>query len=126
MSTVTLGLDERLLTLNRTSQCFNRITEDSDVTLQLPPVGCLAGRVLSHAVDIVDKTLRKFSPVVFKVGFTTCPVSRWRNSRYGYKVDRYQKWQTMIVLFASHEFTGPAFLEAALIRMYKGDLTLIS
>ena len=117
-----LGLDERLLALKRTGECFRMILGDNDLKLQLPPEGSLAGRVLSHAVNTVENTLRKFSPMVFKLGFTTCPVTRWRNTRYGYKADRHQQWEAMTILFASHEFTGPSFLEAALIRTYKGNL----
>ena len=43
---------------------------------------------------------------------------------YGYKFAR-DCWAGMVVLFASHEPHGPAFLEAALIDRYQSNLDRI-
>ncbi|CAK9106713.1 unnamed protein product [Durusdinium trenchii] len=57
--------------------------------------------------------------MVFKIGFTHCPHSRLRNPVFGY-LGELQKWERMVIVFASSEAVGPAFLEAALIQKYKG------
>lgn len=60
--------------------------------------------------------------MVYKFGFTKHPAVRFRNRTYGYAFDPHQQWQAMVVIFASHESTGPAFLESALVQKYKGLL----
>ena len=119
---MTLGLDESLRKLDRTSECFTKIYNDPKLELRLPKQGCLPGLVVKHTMDVVDKILHAQSPVVYKFGFTHCPHFRFWNSKFGYAVDPHQKWQTMCILFASHESTGPAFLEASLIQKYKSNL----
>ena len=121
-----LDVDEQVLKLPRAVECFQKISADPELKLQLPGRGCLAGRVVKHALDVVETTHRKHEPLVYKFGITHCPVYRYRNNRYGYKVDTHQKWEAMIVLFASHESVGPSFLEGALIQTYKGNLTISS
>ena len=74
-----------------------------------------------HAYKVMDQTLEKFGPMVYKIGFTHCPYTRFYNSKFGYVNDR-QRWESMVVVFASHEAIGPAFVEAALIQRYKGFL----
>ena len=43
---------------------------------------------------------------------------------YGYASDPFQKWEKLVVLYASTEPIGPSFLESALIQKYKGALFL--
>ena len=121
------SLDEKLMKLERTTECFNKIVSDPKLELQLPKRGCLAGGVIKHAMDVFDKTSRLHSPMVYKFGYTHCPKYRFYNNKFGYAVDKHQRWQSMIILFASHETAGPSFLEAFLIEKFKGnsaDVTL--
>jgi hypothetical protein len=118
---VTLGLDDNLRKLDRTFECFSKIKGDPTLELWLPKKSSLPGLVVKHTMETVDKILEKQWPAVFKFGFTHCPHFRFWN-KFGYAVDKHQKWQMMCVLFASHESTGPAFLEASLIQKYKGNL----
>lgn len=115
-------LDEKLMKLERTTECFNKIFSDPLLELQLPKRGCLAGGVIKHAMDVIDETMRLHSPMVYKFGYTHCPKYRFHNKQFGYAVDKHQRWQSMIILFASHETAGPSFLEAILIEKFRGNL----
>ena len=88
---------------------------------QLPKKGSMSGMIVKHAFATLDKTLAQHGPMVFKIGFTHCPHSRLRNPVFGY-LGELQKWERMVIVFASSEAVGPAFLEAALIQKYKGCL----
>ena len=114
-------LDEEVVASERAEECFRRILEDPLLECKLPRKGCLSGTVLAHAIRATEKVLSEQGPVVFKFGFTHCPWTRLRNSRFGYIKER-QKWERMTVLYASAEAIGPSFLEAALISKYKGSL----
>ena len=107
----TMDLDESLRKLDRTAECFRKISSDPKLELRIPRKGCLPGLIVKHVFEVVAKILEQQSPVVFKFGFTHCPHFRFRNTKFGYAVDPHQKWQVMCILFASHESTGPAFLE---------------
>ena len=117
-------LDLSIQKLDRFPECFKLIDDDPQLECRLPRPGAISGTVLKHSCGVLDQTLAKHGPMVFKIGFTHCPVFRFRNPKYGYTQDR-QKWQTMVVLYASNESVGPAFLEAALIEKYKCSSTLI-
>lgn len=115
-------VDEKILALERTRDCFTKILEDSQLVCQLPRKSStgLAGSVLKHVFSTVQSILDKEWPAVFKVGITHDPHFRFRNRKFGYAHDRHQRWQCMVVLFASSEALGPAYVEAALIQKYKG------
>ena len=51
---------------------------------------------------------------------------RFRNSKYGYCYDRYQKWEQLVVLHTSVEPIGPSYLEAELIEKYRGILDVLN
>ena len=51
---------------------------------------------------------------------------RFRNSKYGYCYDRYQKWEQLVVLHTSVEPIGPSYLEAELIEKYRGILDILN
>ena len=94
------------------------------ILFQVPKNNLSAGAVLQHAIRRVEVLFSKEEPLIFKVGWTHDPIWRWSNSLYGYKYAR-DCWSVMIVLFASHEPHGPAFLEAALIEKYQSNLSPI-
>ena len=119
---VALGLDHRLWELERSAECFEKILADPKLQLQLPKSGCLPGTAMKHSIDLAERTIQQQWPVVYKIGFTHCPHTRFHNSKFGYAVDMHQQWQTMVILFASHESVGPSFVEAALIQKFKGTL----
>ena len=52
-----LDVDEQVLKLPRTVECFQKISADPELKLQLPGRGCLAGRVVKHALDVVETSL---------------------------------------------------------------------
>ncbi|CAE7783426.1 unnamed protein product [Symbiodinium sp. CCMP2456] len=80
--------------------CFRELADfKADLTLQEKET---AGQVIRHGVNIIDETLR------------------WHNKSFGYKYEK-QRWQQMVVIYASAETMGPAFLEAALIQRFKGQ-----
>ncbi len=85
----------------------------------LPPKNALAGVVLKHCFSMVDQMVSKFEPLLYKVGYTHCPHSRFTNRTYGYILEADQ-WQWMLVLYTAGETVSPAFVEAALIQRYKG------
>ena len=87
------------------------------ILFQVPKNSISAGAVLQHAI-------RRVEVVFSKEERTHDPIWRWSNSLYGYKYAR-DCWSAMIVLFASHEPHGPAFLEAALIEKYQSNLSPI-
>lgn len=118
-------LDEKILNLDRTMDCFNKIRSDPLLELKLPSRNSRSGQVVKHAIEVVQRTLERQGPMVYKCGFTHCPFSRFRNRKYGYAVDKYQKWEKMIILYASHESVGPAFLEGCLIQKFKGNSNVI-
>ena len=112
-----------MASLDRAASCFRQIQDQCKyIECALPKNGALAGEVVTHAFKILDKKLAVAAPMVYKIGFTHCPVARFFNPKFGYHHDPHQKWEKMIVVFASHEAVGPAFLEAALIQRYKGRL----
>ena len=94
------------------------------IEFQTPKPNLSAGAVLQHAIRRMEALFSKEEPLIFKVGWTHDPIWRWGNTMYGYKFDR-DCWAGMVVLFASHEPHGPAFLEAALIDRYQSNLDRI-
>ena len=94
---------------------------DDQIKYDLPAPGSLAGKVLMHAIRVMESLFRKHEPLIWKIGFTHSPSWRWRNELYGYVHSR-DKWAGMVVLYCSNEQFGPAMLEAALIEKFKSIL----
>jgi hypothetical protein len=93
------------------------------ISFQLPEIGAVAGKALLHALAVLDRLFASWSPLIFKIGWTSNCVSRWCNKKYGYGMSRDQ-WHHMIVLYYSLEPSGPAMMEAALIEKY--NITLFA
>lgn len=107
------------------TKCLDNSADDGDKFLEykLPPSGATAGAVLLHTKRIIKTLFQKQEPLIFKFGYTHSPHFRWKNSKYGYKFDRFNRWTSMIVLFESCESCGPAMLEAALIELFGSTLS---
>ena len=110
--------DEDLKHCVRTAVVFHRISQEDHMSCQLPKAKATAGRILAHAGDVVETLIRKESPLTFKIGITHCPIFRWYHKPYGYK-HGVEKFEKMVMLYASSSPTGPAFLEAALVDKYR-------
>ena len=91
------------------------------IQFRLPSLTAVAGGVLQHALKSMEDLFSKYSPMIFKVGWTHNPVWRWSNSLYGYQTCS-DNFDSMTVLFISDEPYSPAMLEAALIEKYQGTL----
>ncbi|CAE7231791.1 unnamed protein product, partial [Symbiodinium sp. KB8] len=96
----------------------NGQASDDRIKYDLPAPGSVAGKVLLHAIRVMEKLFRKQEPLIWKVGFTHNPSWRWANELYGY-VHARDKWAGMIVLYFSTEQFGPAMLEVPCTRAIK-------
>lgn len=115
-------LSQETLSLQRTQACFEAIEQDPMLTYDLPPKPCLlAGQILKHCYEAVDKVLAAQTPCIFKVGYTHCAHFRFYNPKFGYR-HASDKWEKLIVLYAANETISPAFVEGALIQRHKGFL----
>ena len=94
------------------------------ITFRLPKSCAVAGGVLQHAVCVIEKQFQRYSPCIFKVGYTHNCMWRWSNNIYGYGSSR-DKWSEMLVLYISGEAGSAAMLEAALIEKYQRLLNFI-
>ena len=65
------------------------------ISFQLPEIGAVAGKALLHAMTVLDRLFESWSPLLFKIGWTSNCVSRWCNHKYGYGISRDQ-WYHMI------------------------------
>ena len=117
-------VEDPILALDRSNDCFSKIFGDPYLECKLPIRGSssLAGFVLKHAFVTVERLMDKHAPMVYKFGWTRDPHARFWNTKYGYGYDPHQKWQSMVVVAVSTEPVGPAYIEAALIQKYKGVL----
>ena len=114
--------------LNRMNLCIQPWF--SNLVLPCDKMGCIsfnvtqsgvpAGRVLQHALRVLDGLFAKYAPLIFKIGFTHNPAWRWGNDLYGYKKAQ-DGWTDMIVLYVSNEHYSPAMLEAALIDKHRSN-----
>ena len=114
------ALDEQTLWCPRTRECFKDIEADPYLEYALPFRGARSGQVLQHASKHIQSTLDRLSPMTFKIGFTHDPAFRFRNKTFGYLGDR-DRWQGMVVVFASHDPIVTSYVEAALILFFMGD-----
>ena len=114
-------LDSKIRSLRRTQEVFGKIMSTDKLVLKLAKPGALAGQIIRHATQVLESTLEKHAPMVYKIGFSCDPYNRFYNRSFGYILDR-QRWERMIIVHVSAETMGPAFLEAALIQRFKGPL----
>ena len=115
------ALDENILRLDRTKDCFEKIEGDLRLGYQLPPRNSLAGNILIHCFSTVEKVLKRHGPATYKLGYTHCPHTRFYNQKFGYAFESHG-WEQMLVLYVASETISPAFVEAALIQQHKGIL----
>lgn len=109
--------DEELSKLERTQEVFELVERESHMSYKLPKPGATAGQVLRHASCVFETLMSKHSPMSFKFGITHNPVFRWYHKPWGYK-HGVEKYENLVVLYASSSCIGPAFLEAALIDKF--------
>lgn len=114
-------LSSEILALPRTHECFSLIEGDGRLDYSLPKPNVTAGQVLKHCYEALDGVLRKENPCIYKVGYTHCASFRLYNKVYGYAWER-DKWERMLVIYASNESISPAFVEGALIQREMGAL----
>ena len=91
------------------------------VLFQLPALDATSGVILRHCSTLLEKMFESQSPVIWKIGFTHCPVWRWGNSLYGYSTSR-ERWSHMIIMYVTNEPFSASMLEAALIDKYSSIL----
>ena len=113
--------DEGLNGLPRAWDVFSLIDNDPLLSYRLPTPGATAGRVLKHAYSVFERLQREHKPMIFKIGITHCAHFRMYNPLFGYKGGA-DKFEHLCVIFASAEPYGPAFLEAAMIDRFIGNL----
>ena len=89
------------------------------IHMRLPKKIGTPGMVLRHAIEVFEDLHSRRKPMSFRFGFTRDPVFRWTNPIYGYAVS-VQKYERMDILYSAKDATGPGFLEAALVNIYKG------
>ncbi len=78
-----------------------------------------ASQVTQHVEAAVSRLSCKH-PAVFKIGITANPSSRWNHSKYGYALDRREKWDGLKVLAINSSSFSAALLESFLISKFKG------
>ena len=114
------ALDAATLQLPRTRGCFQLIEAEPCLDYCLPKMPKMtAGAILKHCYETLDRTLSKYKPCIFKVGITHCPHFRFFNETFGYVHER-DKWEHMLVVYASSEAISPSFIEGAMIQRHKG------
>ena len=119
-SWVPVGLQD----LHRSPEVFSLIHANPSLSLMLPRCGATAGRILEHAAKVFNDINQRSSPMTFKFGITHSPHFRWFNDKFGYKycVD---KFESMVILYAAKDSSGPSFLEASLIREFGSGMAKI-
>ena len=119
----TLGkyLDSTTLALPRTQTLVGQISQDARLSYNLPRVGSTAGQIIQHSQHVIESVIERKQPATFKIGYSHDPVWRFHNSLYGYAHGR-DRFEHLCVVYMSHEYISCAFLEAALIQLFKGDL----
>ena len=112
-------LPHELLSQPSVRSALVEATSTDAITFKLPKLNALAGDVLRHSICVVETVFGKYSPVIFKLGYTHSPAWRWGNDVYGYQNSK-DKWEHMIIYYISSEPYGPAMLESALIEKFRG------
>ena len=118
------ALDPSILQLPRTLECFAKVEGDERMGYDLPHKNALAGKILKHCFQVVSKTISKFKPLIFKLGFSHDVHMRMYNRKFGY-VHEKCSWEHIVILYTAGECISAAFVEAALIQRFKGfwDMT---
>lgn len=111
-----------LRNLPRSDDVFQKIEQHPCLSLQLPKAGATAGQVLDHANVLFERLQKKHQPWTFKFGISHDASMRWENPVFGYKYSK-DPFDEMLIIFASSNPHGPAFLEAALIQSFGGLLS---
>ena len=115
-------LEAKVLSLQRTRECFEKIEADPELDYDLPKrPGMLAGQILKYCFDKADQVLAAQAPCIYKFGYTHCAHFRWHNTTFGYKCAP-DKWEKLLVIYAASETISPAYVEGALIQRFKGFL----
>lgn len=109
--------NEELRKLDRTTETFAKIEQEAHMSYSLPKPGATAGRVLAHASVAFERLHAKRSPMSFKFGISHDPVFRWYHRPYGYKYGC-ERFDRMLIIFASPSPVAVAFLEASLIDKF--------
>lgn len=112
---------DELKCLPRSYDVFNKISTDPVLSCKLPRPGSTAGRVLEHSISCFERLYKRYQPMTFKIGITHCASFRWHNKCFGYKYSK-DRFDRMLVVYATDNPHGPAFLEAALINLFKGNV----
>lgn len=113
-----------LKSLPRSQSVFRQIELDPQLDLKLPRPGLTPGRVLEHCIQTFESLHSRNKPMTWKFGFTHNAAVRWHNSTYGYQYGK-ERYDYMLVLYATPHAHGAAFLEAALIDRFRGYLIAI-
>ena len=113
-----------LRNLPRSMDVFRKIEKDPVLWLQLPRPAATAGRVLEHSINTFQRLYSANKPMTFKFGLTHDASVRFHNRRFGYVTSK-DPFDYMLVLYATSNSHGAAFLEAALINQFKSSLIAI-
>ena len=93
---------------------------NGNITFDLPKnPKATASQVAQHAENAIRR-LSKQHPAVFKIGLTSGPVKRWQHPRYGYALDKREKWRGMKIICVTASSFSAALLETMLISIFKG------
>lgn len=122
-STWAMLLNDEVLGLARTAQCFQAIDSDPLLNYKLPKKGAVAGQILKHVYTTLENHLDRHKPSIYKIGYTHNPVWRFYNSQYGY-CKNVEGWEGMTIVFAADNTIAPAFVEAATIQRHLGLLSM--
>lgn len=115
------ALDFATLELARTRECFELIEAEPCLEYCLPTRPKMtAGAKLKHCYQVMDSILARYKPCIYKIGYTHCAHFRWFNRLFGYARDK-DRWEKMIVVYASSEAISPSFVEGAMIQRQKGS-----
>ena len=104
--------------------CFSENWKDPVLWLQLPRPAATAGRALEHSINTFQRLYSANKPMTFKFGLTHDASVRFHNRRFGYVTSK-DPFDYMLVLYATSNSHGAAFLEAALINQFKRSLIAI-
>jgi hypothetical protein len=114
-------MDANLLARPRVQEAFAKIDADDALSYRLPRAGATAGAVIAHAQAVFEGVHVHLKPLTYKFGFTHDPHFRYYNSKFGYTFGP-DKFEKLIAVYCAADPTGPAFLEAALVKLYEGRL----
>ena len=101
---------KELQTFDHKSEIFFRLCSQNATT---------ASRILQHCEWVVH-SLSKKNPAVYKIGITENVLSRWCGKAYSYKLDKFEPWQGMTVVFVGQDSLQCALIESFLISRFIG------